>query len=167
MGQGAWTMELLFDGLEPDGGDKGDGYGGHALDLDDHAFVTLDALNDAFGILEVAIGDAHALAGGLQIIGIGVEVIEAIVLNGGHADEVVHLTFGNREEVIVVAMGKGVGDVAQRMTGLIVHLQLGDALLGGIDKDEIANGGLKVFVGLAGVVDPAAQALHGEKGAHT
>ena len=63
-------------------------------------------------------------------------------------------------------MGKGVGDVAQRMTGLVVHLQLGDALLGGIDKDEIANGGLKVFVGLAGVVDPAAQSLHGEKGAH-
>lgn len=160
-------MELLFDGLEPDCGDKGDGYSGDTFDLDDDALVVLDALDDALGILEVTIGDANTTAGFLKELVIGVEIVEAVVLDGGHTDEVVHLAFGHGEEIVVIAMGKGVGHVAQGLTGLVVHLQLGDLLLGRIDEDEVANGGLEVLMGLAGLIDIATQALHREEGTHT
>ena len=106
------------------------------------------------------------MAGLLKELVIGVEIEDAIVLDGGDTDEVVHLALGHREEVVLIAMREGVGHVAQGLTGLVVHLQLGDLLLGRIDEDEVANGGLEVLMGLAGFIDIATQALHREEGAH-
>ena len=158
---------LLFNRFQPDSGDEGDGDCGYALDLDNDALIVLDALDDALGILEIAISDANTMAWLLKELVIGVEIEDAIVLDGGHTDEVFHLALGHGEEIVVIAMGEGVGHVAQGLTGLVVHLQLGDLLLGRIDEDEVANGGLEVLMGFSGLIDIATKALHGQEGAHT
>ena len=151
---------IFFEGLEPDGGDEGDGNGGDALDLDDDTFVVLDALDDALGIPEVTIDDANTAAWGAEEFGVRVEIDETVILNRGDTDEVVHLAVRNGQEIVVIVVRERVGEIAQRQAILVEHLQLGDTPLGGVDEDEVADGRLEMLVGYSFVVDPATKALH-------
>ena len=77
-------------------GDEGEGDGGDAFELDDDVAVLLDALDGAFDAGEVAIGDDDAAT---DFVGDGgvVEEDDAVIGDGGHTDEVFHLTVGDVE----------------------------------------------------------------------
>ena len=151
---------IFFEGLEPDGGNEGDGDSGDALYLDDDTFVVLDALDNALGTTEVTIDDANATARGAEEFSVGIEIDETVILNRGDTDEVVHLAVGNGQEIVVIVVRERVGEIAQRQAILVEHLQLGDTPLGGVDEDEIADGRLEMLVGYSFAVDPATKALH-------
>ena len=78
------------------GGDVGEGYGGYSFKLDDNVAVFVDSFDCAFDACEVAIGDDDASAYFVGYIGV-VEEHDAVVGDGGDADEVGHFTFGNMD----------------------------------------------------------------------
>ena len=154
---------LLVEGLEPDGGYESDSDGSDTLYLDDDTLIVLDALDDTFCIPEVTIDDADAAAWGAEVFCTRIEIDQTVILNGGDTDEVVHLAVRNGQEIVIIAMGERVGDIAQWQAILVEHLQLGDTLLRRVDEDEVANGGLEVLVGHSLIVNPATKSLHGKE----
>ena len=66
---------------------KGGGYGNKALNVDDHASVSLDAHKHALGTGKRAADDAHTLALG-KIARVGIEKDEFLVVGACHLDEV-------------------------------------------------------------------------------
>jgi len=133
------THELLVVGLgeflKPGGRYEGDGDGGKALELDHDTLALLDALDGAYGIFEIALGDAHSLAGFRDEIGVFQEMDAAVgVLIDTH--EVLHLAVGDDEHPVLVVLGKKVGTVVHRLKLPARHLELGELLTGGADEDQ-------------------------------
>ena len=151
----------LFDGLEVGGGYEGDGGDGDALELDDDALVLLDATDDALDALEIAIGDAHLRAGLSEEVIVPRHDRDTVVGGRGDPDEVGHLLVGDGEDVVV----QEIGHVAQGLVLALEHLHLGDALLGGMEEDEVAHGGDVAVAHMAALVGIDLVA-HGEEILH-
>ena len=78
------------------GGDVGEGYGGYSFKLDDDVAVFVYSFDCAFDACEVSVGDDDASAYFVGYIGV-VEEHDAVVCDGGDADEVGHFTFGDMD----------------------------------------------------------------------
>ena len=126
---------------QPIGGNKGDGDGADAVDLDDDTAALLDAADDAGTTDELTISDADSLAGFAEEGGVVFEVVDLVGVRGDSTDEVLHLAVGNGEDAILsIFRGDGIGPVAHgRESGLT--LEVGDDNTGVVDEDQAGDGG--------------------------
>ena len=131
--------------LQPGKGDEGEGDGGDAFYLDYYALVFLDALDDAFHTLKVAFGDAHFLARLCYKLHV-FKVDEAVVLYGGHLNEILHLGRRNGQDGVFAAFCQPIGHVVQGLKFFSCHFQLRQPFLGGIGEYEAVNGGDEPFL---------------------
>lgn len=121
------------------GGDVGDGYGGEAFELDDDVAVLLDALDDTLDASEVALGDDDTASYLVEVVAM-VKKHDAVVLNGSHTHEVLHLGIGDSEQAVNRTLGKAAGDVTQRLQLTTGGLELGYLSTAAPDKDEVMDG---------------------------
>lgn len=134
-------VESLFEELEVGGGNVGEDGGNDAFELDDDMPVFVDSLDDAFDACELAFGDEDATAGLVRYVGI-VEQLDAVVGDGGDADEVLHLTFGNMDDFGPDCWVEGTcHHVAQRTEIFVGHLEAGELFARGMDKYQVVDGG--------------------------
>lgn len=137
LGREGWLVEEF----EVGGGDEGEGDGGDAFELDDDAAVVVDAFDDAFDAGEVAFGNDDAAT---DLVGYGcvVEEEDAVVGDGGDADEVLHLVVGHVDDLRSYGGVEGTcHHVAEGAEVFVGHLEEGELFAGGVDEEEIVDGG--------------------------
>jgi len=154
---GLW---LLYQ-FKPIGGNKGDGDGADAVDLDDDTAALLDAADDAGTTGELTISDADSLAGFAEEGGVVFEVVDLVGVRGDSTDEVLHLAVGNGEDAILgIFGGDGISPVAYgRESGLT--LKVGDDNTSVVDENKAGDGGNKTALDIE--VLAVVNDLHGKE----
>ena len=122
-------------------GDVADGDGGDLTEGNDHALAAVDALDDAPDSGEVTVHDLDIeplTEGVFEVVHVG----DTVVVDGGDANEVVHLAVGDVEGLgegllVVVDLVHDISDIVE--TGLA--LDFTELLVGGADEDDVVDGG--------------------------
>ena len=130
----------IVDLAEVGGGDEGDGDCCDAFELHDYVLVALAALDGALDTGKVTVDDADTTAFLVKVV-VGLKEQYAVVLTGGYAHEILHLGIGNAEDALVPVVAEVVGHVTHGLELATCHLQLGEDLLGGMDEQQIGDGG--------------------------
>ena len=151
----------LGDFLEPGGGNEGDGHGGETLDLDNDTLALLDALDGADSALEIALGDADALTGLGNEVGI-LEEGDAGVLGIVDAAEIVHLAVGDHEDSVVLTLREAISIIVHGLELAAGHLQLGEVLLGGANENQPMDSRNELLADVP-VISLRELAAHGEE----
>lgn len=147
--------------LEEGARNEGDGDSSNVLELDDDALAALDTLDDPGDTLEVAIRDSHLMSLFAEE-GSLLRKDDPFVLDGGHADEVAHLVVRDYHDGAPLTVVWAGNHVAQGQELAARHLQVGQNLTGGVDKDEVIDGGDELTPHLAVLVRDHAIA-HGDE----
>ena len=135
------------------GGDKGEDGSDDAFELDDNVAVFVDALDDAFDASEFTFCDDDSTT---HLVGYGGEVEEGytVVGEGGYTHEVVHLVVGHVDDLRTYG---GVEwprhHIPERTEVFIGHLEGGELMAGGVDEEEVVDGGNKLEMSMSGTFD--------------
>ena len=131
---------MLFEEFEVGWGDEGEGDSGDAFELDDDVSVLLDALDGAFDAGEVAIDDDAAATDFVSYIGV-VKKEDAVVGDGGDADEVLHLSVGDVEDFGADCwVERSRHHVAEGAEVFVGHLEVGEVFTCGVNEEEVVDG---------------------------
>ena len=131
------------------------------FDGDDDTDITLDALDTTLHTSKLAFGDLHSLT---RLTG-EVEVVEPdhlVALLGGDADEVVHLTVRNIENLRmlgIVGFQHWMHDVAQGFVEGFLLLDPTEIVVSDTDEEEVVDGWGKVHLLCSHLLE-----AHGDKG---
>jgi len=157
-----FRLFISVDLLEVVGVHAGDGDGTDAVEGDDDTAVLLDAVDGALDTLEETGDDAHTTTN-LTCEVLVAKEHDAVVVDGGDAHEVGHVTRGDGDDVRslegIVGMPHEEPQGQQGLTGALGFLE---PRLWGMDEEEVVDGGDELDATAS--VNEHALMCHGQEG---
>lgn len=144
--------------FEATASDVGYDNGGNAGNKDCHTAVadTLDLDKGALDTIEHATNNLHGSALG-EVYLFGIEVDEFLIITVADGDELIHLTIGNHNGDAKSTLGTG-----EVLKVIDLGLQRLDALTGGVNKQQVVDGGDKLaYLAMLAIADNLV--LHGNE----
>ncbi len=118
---GCGAFFLVFNLLQQDGGDKGNGDSGYTFKFNDHSLTALDTTNDSCDTIKNTTCNQNVLAF-LAYYRLVVEEHHTVVGLGSDAHEILHLSIGHRHNGMWL-LDCSVHHIAQRLQHCICRFQ--------------------------------------------